>query len=166
MSEKRRCETWIFWSNWDSPKNVGGLRKKKRLFFRGSILQKLVSGTPTEPPSQTSPDNSPRLEIEDDDVSDPVSDKVPPAQEPEPAMPAPVRQFAPLPEGFTQNAYEVGLEASQTLIFLDVVHVDERRFVGFSGFCVAKKGSFKRRCAIDDDLDMWNSRPPTLTVAS
>eukprot|EP00434_Breviolum_minutum_P028927 symbB.v1.2.025586.t1/scaffold2492.1/size77838/4 len=46
------------------------------------------------------------LEIEDDDVSDPVSDKVPPAQEPEPAMAAPVRQFAPLPEGFTQNAYE------------------------------------------------------------
>lgn len=104
---------------------------------------------------------SPRLEIEDDDVSD-----LAPAQEPEPAMAAPVRQFAPLPEGFTQNAYEVGLEASQTLIFLDVVHVDERRFVGFSGFCVAKKGSFKRRCAIDDGLDMWNSRPPTLTVAS
>lgn len=110
-------------------------------------------------------EKSPRLEIEDDDVSDPVSDLAP-AQEPEPAMAAPVRQFAPLPEGFTQNAYEVGLEASPTLIFLDVVHVDERRFVGFSGFCVAKKGSFKRRCAIDDGLDMWNSRPPTLTVAS
>ena len=144
---------------------LGDCEKKKRLFFRGSILKKLVGRNPTFTLTDFTI-KSPRLEIEDDDVSDPVSDKVPPAQEPEPAMAAPVRQFAPLPEGFTQNAYEVGLEASQTLIFLDVVHVDERRFVGFSGFCVAKKGSFKRRCAIDDDLDMWNSRPPTLTVAS
>ena len=157
---------WIFCQIGTPQKWLGDCEKKNACFSVGISYSKKVGffGTPTFTTLTDFTKKSPRLEIEDDDVSDPVSDKVP-AQEPEPAMAAP-RQFAPLPEGFTQNAYEVGLEASQTVMFLDVVHVDERRFVGFSGFCVAKKGSFKRRCAIDDDLDMWNSRPPTLTVAS
>lgn len=105
----------------DCEKNLVTVGKYSKSWFRNPTFT-FTNFTGTDLPTLES-NESPRLEIEDDDVSDPVSDELPPAPEPEPAMAAPVRHFAPLPEGFTQNAYEVGLEASQTLSFLDVVHV-------------------------------------------